>query len=294
MRNLTILTNATRMIILVLIFASCRNEAGSEKNNVLFLHHSTGAVLWQGNSSSILQSYAAKISDRLANMVAPKGQLQVLIENHNKVNRKNYVIKEQIFPKAKPYGWQNYPFDYYNIWVKNGGVNSFKDEPTLEILTQKYNVIIFKHCFPVSNILQDQDSVDINSNIKTLDNYKLQYEALKKKLHQFPNTKFILFTGAAQVEAAITSDEAVRAKQFFNWVVEEWDVENDNIFIWDLYSLQTEGGLYFKDEYAESPADSHPNKEFAGRVVPLLFNKIIDVLENDGKNTLVNGEKKQL
>lgn len=294
MRNLKLLRNIIRVIIFVLIFSSCKNESGIEKTNVLFLHHSTGAVLWQGNSSSSLQSFALKISDRLANILAPEGQLQVLFGNYNRENKKNYIIKEQIFPKAEPYGWQNYPFDYYNIWVRNGGANSFKEEPTLEILTQQYKVIIFKHCFPVSNIMQDQDTVDINSNIKTSGNYKLQYEALKEKLHQFPNTKFILFTGAAQVEAAITPDEALRAKEFFNWVLEEWDVENDNIFIWDFYSLQTDGGLYFKNEYAVSPEDSHPNTEFAGKVVPLLFNRIIDVLENDGKNTQVNGEKKLL
>jgi len=293
MRNPKVLGNIIRMIIFVLIVSSCKNETQNEEIKVLFLHHSTGAVLWQGNSSSSLQSLASKISDRLANILAPKGQLQVLFGNYNRVNSKKYIIKEQIFPKSEPYGWQNYPFDYYNIWVKNGGINSYKDEPTLEILTQQYNVIIFKHCFPVSNIKPDQDTVDISSSVKTIANYKLQYEALKEKLYQFPNTRFILFTGAAQVEAAITPDEALRAKEFFNWVLEEWDVENDNIFIWDFYSLQTEGGLYFKNEYAVSPADSHPNKDFAGRVVPLLFNRIIDVLENEGKSTKVNGEQKQ-
>ena len=35
------------------------------------------------------------------------------------------------------------------------------------------------------------------------------------------------------------------------------DQPDDNIYIWDLYSLQTEGGLYFKDEYAVSEKDSH-------------------------------------
>lgn len=134
MRNLKFLRNIIRVIILVLIFSSCKNEIGNEEIKVLFLHHSTGAVLWQGNSSSSLQSLASKISNRLANIVAPEGQLQVLFGNYNSVNRKNYIIKEQIFPKTEPYGWQNYPFDYYNIWVKNGGVNSYMDEPTLEIL----------------------------------------------------------------------------------------------------------------------------------------------------------------
>ena len=83
----------------------------------------------------------------------------------------------------------------------------------------------------------------------------------------------------------------MRAKEFFTWVTDEWDLPGDNIYLWDLYSLETEGGLYFRDEYASSPTDSHPGSEFAGRVVELLFNRIIDVIENDGSGTTLTGEK---
>ena len=195
------------------------------------------------------------------------------------------------FPKAAPYGWNNNPYDYYNIWVKNAGDKPYKEEPTLEILTKEYQVIIFKHCFPISNIQPEQDSADINSNLRTISNYKLQYSALRDKLYQFPNTKFILFTGAAQVKGCISEDEAKRAKEFFNWVIQEWDLPGDNIYLWDLYNLETEGELYFKENYAESINDSHPNGDFAGKAVKLLFNRIIDVVENNGHGTSLNGLK---
>ena len=130
---------------------------------------------------------------------------------------------------------------------------------------KEYQVIIFKHCYPVSNIQADKDSADINSDYKSIANYKLQYAALRDKLHEFPDTKFIFWTGAAQVKSAVSEDEAKRAKEFFTWVINEWDLPGDNIHIWDLYSLETEGGLYFKEEYATSPNDSHPNGEFASK-----------------------------
>ncbi len=160
------------------------------------------------------------------------------------------------------------------------------------MLSEKYQVIIFKHCFPVSNLQPDQNSVDINSNIKTISNYKLQYAALREKLHEFSDTKFILFTGAVQVKSYLTEAEAIRTRDFFTWVTEEWDLPDDNIYLWDLYNLQTEGGLYFKDEYAISPNDSHPNKDFAETVAKLLFNRIIDIIENDGAGTHLTGEDK--
>lgn len=251
---------------------------------VIYLHHSTGGVIWRGDATSVFSKIVRRISKK-----APSGELPALIREHNRKNRKNYLIEERVFPKDKPYGWKNYPYDYYNIWVKNAGVKPFKEEPTLEILSKEYEVIIFKHCFPSSNIREDGDSADINSDIKTLANYKLQYEALKNKLLGFPDTKFILFTGAVHVESQITEDQALRAKEFYQWVIGEWDQPGDNIHIWDLYALQTEGGLYFKDAYAESPTNSHPNSEFASRVVKLLSSRIIDVIENDGDGTQLNG-----
>ena len=117
---------------------------------------------------------------------------------------------------------------------------------------------------------------------------------MREKLHEFPDIKFILFTGAALVKAHTKEDVAKRAKEFFTWVREDWDLPDDNIFIWDLYELQTEGGLYFKDEYADSPDDSHPNKDFSAAASKLLFKRIIDVIESDGKGTSLTGTSVQV
>lgn len=276
---------------MTILFLSCGGNEKTSDMNILFLHHSTGYNIWKGNTITLFSKIANRFSSRIGNLLSAKAKLPTLMESYNKKYDKNYLIKQVIFPKATPYGWNNYPFDYYNIWVKNAGEEPFKQEPTLEILTKEYQVIIFKHCFPVSNIQADEDSADINSDVKTLSNYKLQYEALREKLHNFPATKFILFTGAALTKATSTEEEARIAQEFFGWVKLEWDQPDDNIFLWDLYSLQTEGGLYFIDNYAVSPLDPHPNEEFAGKAVKLLFNRIIDVIENDGNGTLLTGIK---
>ncbi len=93
------------------------------------------------------------------------------------------------------------------------------------------------------------------------------------------------------MKSAVKEDEARRAREFFKWVREEWDIAGDNIYLWDLYSLENEGGLYFKEEYASSPGDSHPNGEFATKAARLLFNRIVDVIENNGAGTKLTGEK---
>lgn len=273
-------------ILLVFSITSCKEKKAESR--ILFLHHSTGGRIWKGDvSTSKLRRFIARYNENFQ-----KNQVPLLVKKYNKENDKNYIIEDLIFPKAEPYGWKNYPFDYYNIWVENSGEDLFMEEPTLEILTDKNDVIIFKHCFPVSNIQPDDQTPDINSEWPTLANYKLQYNAIREKLHEFPNTKFIVFTGAVQVEYHLKEEEARRAKDFFNWVKAEWDQPGDNIFIWDFYDLQTEGGLYFNNNYAASHEDSHPNPEFAGRVAELFVQRMIDIIENNGEKTTLTGTKK--
>jgi hypothetical protein len=268
---------------------SCQNHSRSDLIRICYLHHSTGQHIWEGDRSTFLSTQFDYISHRLGWKFKKSPSLPRLFKKYNKQHKTNYVIDNIVFPKQTPYGWNNYPYDYYNIWVKNAGETPYIEEPTLEILTQKYNVIILKHCFPVSNIIAETVRCDINSDIKTVSNYKLQYLALREKFHEFPTTKFILFTGAAQVKANINNEEAKRAREFFTWVTNEWDVKDDNIFIWDLYKLQTEGDNYFKDEYAVSKNDSHPNEQFSEKVSHLLFNRIIDVIEHQGMKTSLTG-----
>ena len=267
-------------ILLIIISVSCTNKNNHmNKNsvNIIFLHHSTGNGVWRGN----VNKYMYKLTKR--------GEVEKFVSKHNKRNNTNYFVTEQNFPKREPYGWKNYPYDYYNIWVKNAGDKPFVEEPTLEMLTKKYEVIIFKHCFPVSNVLEDDSVSSADSEKKTYGNYKLQYEALKQKMHEFPQTKFILWTGAALTKANTTEENAKRAEEFFNWVKYEWNAPDDNIYLWDFREIETEGGLYLKDEYAVNTDNSHPNREFNGKAAKLFIQRIVDVIENDGKNTNLAG-----
>jgi len=274
----------TGIISITFIVVNCHNlnkqELMSEKYNILFLHHSTGNVIWKGGVS------------KLKYKIGKTGNVQKWFSNYNHLNNTNYAISDRFFPARDPYGWNNYPFDYYTIWVKNSGDQPYKQEPTLEMLTKDYDMIIWKHCFPVGRLEKSPDSPDINSPVKTIENYTLQYNALKKKMHEFPETKFIVWTGAALVEKATTEEQARGMKEFVTWVKEEWDDPEDNIFIWDLYQLQTEGEIYFKNEYAESEVNPHPSDDFARRIHPYFCQRIIDVIEGRGDTGNITGELK--
>ncbi|AKB75392.1 hypothetical protein MSLAZ_2131 [Methanosarcina lacustris Z-7289] len=234
-------------------------EPMSSSAKVIYLHHSTGGVIWDGG-------------------------VDTTIANYNTNHGTNYSITQTEFPKSSPYGWNNYPYDYWNIWVNNAGTSAYMEEPTLEMLTQTYDVIVWKHCFPVSSIAADTGSPDITSSVKSEENYKLQYNALKAKMHEFPNKRFIIWTGSALVESETNAAEAGRARDFANWVKTTWDEPGDNIYVWDFRDLETGGGLYLLPENAASTSNSHPNSNFAASVAPLIGQRIIDVIEGRGDN----------
>jgi hypothetical protein len=233
--------------------------------NIIFLHHSTGNNIWGGG-------------------------VPEWIDNYNTENSTTYFITEHGYPSSEGYGWKNYPYDYWNIWINNEGNEPYLGQDTLEILTQAYDIIIFKHCFPVSGVLENTGSPDISSSRKSIENYQLQYNALKTKLHEFPDHRFIVWTGAALVEASTSEANAQRAQSFFNWVKNTWDEYGDNIYIWDFRELETEGGLYLKTEYANSATDSHPNTSFSQTVAPYFAQRIVDVIEGRGDTGSITGK----
>ena len=268
--------------LIVLVLTACSHDGfeslankDSDAVNILFLHHSTGSNIYRGayeNNQPDVQQWFADF-------------------NQSQGVKLNFV--NQYFPKGRQYrffgyGWENYPYDYYNIWVKNQKKRVFKGEPSLDLLTNYWDVIVLKHCFPVSGVNCSGEG-NIDSPEKSVENYKLQYEALRLKLNEYPNTKFIVWTGAALTQAATTEAQAVCARDFFQWVKQSWDRPNDNIFLWDFFELETGGGLYMNVEYANSPNDSHPNKYFAGMVAPLLCQRIVDVIYHQGKGTDLHG-----
>lgn len=228
--------------------------------NIVFLHHSTGGVIWGGGVASWLSDY-------------------------NTLHGTNYTITERSYPNT-PYPWENYPYDYWNIWINPNNDATAQSQANLDALTAQYDTIVFKHCFPVSGISADTGSPSISSKTKSIENYKLQYAALKTKLRSYPDTKFILWTGAALTQSTDPAQLA-RSRQFFDWVKTTWDEPGDNIYLWDFYELETEGGNFLLDKYATSANDPHPTNAFATVVAPYFAQRVVNVIRSENLSDIV-------
>ena len=223
--------------------------AATGNERIVFLHHSTGGVVWDNGVPEWFTAY-------------------------NAANGTNYAIEDRWYPQGG-----NDPYDYWNVWVNHAGNDPYLGDDTLEILTQTYDAIAWKHCYPVSEIEADAGTPDISSTERRQENYRLQYEALKAKMRSFPTKTFIVWTGAVHVQSNLSPEQAGRMRNFTDWVRNVWDEPGDNIFVWDFYELETEGGLYLRDEYSAGEGDSHPNAAFGARVAPLFGQAIVDAID---------------
>jgi len=250
---------------------------------IAYLHHSTGEGVWNGGVPAFIQDWNRTHGTdyRIEALTYPTTTRNMAILGRLPDRMRNSL--------GITYPWANYPYDYWNLWVAHTGKDRARGEPNLDDLVKDYDVIVWKHCFPVSYVQPDKERPSVSSEAKTLANYRLQYEALKKRLHQFPSKRFIVWTGPALTQASTTPEDAERARQFSDWVKGSWDEKADNIFVWDFRTLETEGGLFLKPEFASSVDDSHPNAAFSKNVAPSIGRRIVDVIEGRGDAASIAG-----
>lgn len=247
---------------------------------VVFLHHSTGGNLYN------------------------EGGVASWIQNYNLENSTDYLIKERSYPNT-PYPWANYPYDYWNLWINGECDNNKSGIECLESICDKYDVVIWKHCFPGASINESSEAGDVASSTKTLANYKEQYRALRTKMDEIAETKFIIWTLVPVHRLTGGSPNRERAQEFVEWVKSDWLTEDGkqhpNIYIFDFFSLAAElnaepqNGLQYclKYDYEKSheSSDSHPNQQANQTIGPIFAEFIVEVIEDEGNNSVAVPEQ---
>lgn len=256
---------------------------GQTEVNIILLHHSTGENLY--NEGGVADWFA----------------------NYNSTHGTNYQITERWYPNSPYPDGENYPYDYWHLWV-DPSFNTHADlgRESLDYLTQatddhpRYDVIIFKHCFPGADISPDTGSPDVTSSTKSLENYKLQYQALREKFAEYPNTKFIVWTLVPLHRLATDAETAARAKQFVDWVKNTWLTEcghtHSNISIFDFWGYAAESNpsppqgqvntLRYIYERDHDDSDSHPNLLANQTIGPIFSQFVVQVITGSNARLL--------
>lgn len=258
-------------LLLVVIFQQGMARAADGDEKVIFLHHSTGSAVYS------------------------EGDVPGWIRTYNANNGTAYEIDERSYPNS-PYPWDNYPYDYWNLWVNGACDDAQSGIACMTSLARDYDVVIFKHCYPGADVLEDEGNPAIDSSRKSLENYKLQYRALRTLMDGYADTQFIVWTLAPLHRLATTTGAATRARAFVDWVRDEWLTEDGhshpNIAIFDFWGYAAEENtattpgqgpvntLKYDYESSHSDSNSHPNHLANETIGPLFAQFIVDTIED--------------
>lgn len=238
----------------------------------IFLHHSTGGGVFYGGNG-----------------------LPQWFSDYNQSHDTEYEIEEFSYPNS-PYPWDNYPYDFWNLWVNPGQCNNNQSGiRCLDWFAERYDVIVFKHCFPGAGIVPDNGNPLVSSGRKSIENYKLQYRALRELMDSYPDNKFIVWTLAPLHRNATDPQSAARAREFVNWVKDVWLTEDStahpNIYVFDFYGLAAESTpapangqvncLKYEYEGDHNGSDSHPNAFANATIMPLFGQAIVDAITDN-------------
>lgn len=208
-----------------------------EEYNILFIHHSCGSN-WlatdNGNLRYELTEYGLSVHDA--------------------------TYGDTIGDDTDVHHWYPKFRDQYDL-VKSFDAHTniyYEDENEVN------QIIMFKSCYPASDITgEGTEPGDPEDSSKTIWNYKAAYNALLGIFRANNDTLFIPVTAPPRnvLDGAYTEERAARAREFNNWLVEEWAPDYTNIAVFDFFDVLADpetNGL--REEYS-SGSNSHPTAD---------------------------------
>lgn len=229
--------------------------------NLIFLHHSCGAnLISQGNVRGLIKKYnkttgSQKIEFQFWDhgyngdgMYNPKGEW---------VDR-NYNVPDD---NTNPDGFAN----IFSQKLSDTPNNCFS-----RLMT--HDVIIFKSCYPVSNI----------ESSEMLQEYKNHYIKIRDVTDRYPNKVFIIVTQPPLLPEETSLENANRARAWANWLKsEEYLAGHKNLFTFDWFDLLADNNPKsanfnrLKTIYKIGDYDSHPNERANKETAPKFVDFVI-------------------
>ncbi|MFC1944900.1 hypothetical protein ACFLX5_05425 [Chloroflexota bacterium] len=167
--------------------------------------------------------------------------------------------------------------------------SAVKDTALIEMV-ENYDVVIVKHCYPASDVLEDIGIVDPSLPRQSLENYREVYRLLREEFDKHPDTLLIVWTlppqhRLYQPSEGDRNEDAARATLFSNWLKTEFLAErgpHPNIRVWNFRGIDmypNTNFLKYEYEVSHNRADSHPNtanNEAGPRFVRFIVDSIVD------------------
>ncbi len=139
----------------------------------------------------------------------------------------------------------------------------------------QHEVIIFKSCFPASNITSEAQ----------LQQYQSWYVDMREVMDRHPDRLFVVLSPPPLNPVATTPEAAARARAFADWLSSpEYLAGHPNVYVFDLFDQLIEDDPAAADynmlrvDYREGE-DSHPNRRANEAVGPVFVEAVIAAVE---------------
>jgi len=252
--------------------AQAKTDTHSDVTKLIFIHHSTGEN-WLMDSDG--------------------GLGKALMTNNYFVSDTNYGWGPDSVGDTTDIGnwWRwfrsensdTYLEALYNESEQNSEYSRLPNNPGGE-----NEIIMFKSCFPNSNLLGNVDD-----SIPGINNNPLKGEDAYSEHHTIPNAKgiyidlleyfitrqdrvFIVITAPPLGQGGTDVQSAANARAFNNWLKNDWldNYNHNNVAVFDLYNVLTNYGDSNYSEYQTDEWDDHPstkgNQMATGDFIPFL------------------------
>ncbi|MBN1202204.1 MAG: hypothetical protein JXJ20_10145 [Anaerolineae bacterium] len=213
---------------------------------IIFMHHSTGeALIWEGGVREAFTALGYEFWDHGYNSDG-------LVDASGTYLNTNWDMPDD---NTDPDGW-------YTIF--NQEVTDPPDNTLSHML--EYDVIIFKSCFPASDIYDEE----------MFEAYRSYFLDMRDVMDQHPDKLFIPFTTPPLVPDSTSPDAAARARRWAEYLTsDEYLDGHPNIAVFDFFNQLADDDGYLSAEYRVDEYDSHPN-ELANRTVGPVFVSFVD------------------
>lgn len=134
-----------------------------------------------------------------------------------------------------------------------------------------FDVIIFKSCFPNSNIGSDEQ----------LEEMKGYYLSMRTRMDQFPEKLFVVVTQPPQVPMNTDAAEARRARALASWLAsDEFLGGHNNVVTFDFFGLLADPATnMLRAAYTSDPTDAHPNELANETIGPQFVDFVVNSIE---------------
>ena len=218
-----------------------RVEAQTQPSRIIFMHHSVGAgLVAQGGVRESLTALGYDFWDHGYNDDG-------LVDGQGNWLGINWDVPGD---NTDPDGWHA----IFAQPVTSPPANTFSH-------MLAYDVIIFKSCFPNSNIADEA----------MLRDYQSYFLTIRAVIDQHPDKLFIAFTTPPLVPNETTLENAARARRWAAYLTsDDYLAGRPNLAVFDFFSALADEDGYLRAEYRADEWDSHPNERANAAVGPVF------------------------